>query len=172
MGTESSRSHDDFYPSPHLQLLPAFFFLPSLLSKCQESLLLLCQRNNLLFHIWRGVTYSFHDHSCGPFKRNETLCLVYQPTKTDSIINGLASSDYFYFILYLSCRRSCHGFRVAPFSMTLFSCTQSPRILAWTFVGLRACTHKCMQRTDPEKQTRSRKWPSSRKSILRQAAEG
>lgn len=44
---------------------------------------------------------------------------------TDSIINGLASSYYFYFILYL-CRRTCQSPRAASFSMTRLSCAQPP----------------------------------------------
>lgn len=87
-----------------------------------------CQGNYLLFQIQRGVTCIFHDHSCCSLKRNQTQWLVCHPTRTDSIINGPTSSDYFYFILYLSCWSSCHSLRTATFSTTWLSCTQPPEL--------------------------------------------
>lgn len=43
----------------------------------------------------------------------------------------------------------------------------APQTLALDLVDSHVCTQA--QRTDPEKQTRQRKWPLSRKSVLKEA---
>lgn len=72
-------------------------------------------------------------------------------TVTDSIIDGLASFYYFYFILYL-CRRTCQRCRAASFLMTRLSCAQPPLpTLAQVSSGLQHM-HACMHAEVPRDQ--------------------
>ena len=92
---ESSRSHDHFHTT---LLFPALFFFPHYYQNVKKAYYSYCQGNYLLFQIQRGVWHNFHDHSCCCLKKNETQCLVCHPPlphRTDSIINGPASSYYF-----------------------------------------------------------------------------
>jgi hypothetical protein len=142
-------------------LPPPPTLLSPLLSKCQESLLLpLPGKLSASPNIERcDVEFPW------PFmlffeEKWDTMAGV-SLTVTDSIINGLASSYYFYFILYL-CRRTCQSLRAASFLMTRLSCAQPPSVSHRSLVDsstrthahMHACMHKqALKRPDPEKQT-------------------
>lgn len=139
------------HPPTHLP------YFPPTAIKMSRKLITCSAREIICFSQYRerGVTLNFHDHSCCPLKW-DTMAGV-SLTVTDSIITGLASSYYFYFILYL-CRRTCQSPRAASFLMTRPSCAQPPpRVspgLWWTPAHAR--THACMHaRTDRHWETRS-----------------
>lgn len=120
---------------------PSLPFLSPTAIKMSKAYYSYCQGNDLLFQIWRGVTYNFHDHSCCSLERNATQWLVCYHTRTDSIINGPTSSYYFYFMLYLSHRSSCHSLRAAILNNMAFTHTHTHSVRTHT-----AYTHTDTQR--------------------------
>lgn len=123
-GTGSCGSHDNSYVTPHSSLP-----FPPAAIEMSRKLITPAARATIYYskyrEVWLVFSMTIHAVLWREIRHNG-WCVP--PPWTDSIINGPTSSDYFYFILYLSCWSSCHSLRTATFSTTWLSCTQPPEL--------------------------------------------